>query len=137
MLMFGRQLNLPPGLARGYPPRTPELPSRLDYPVWLQARLRDIHHEVREHAGAVALRQKERYDVRAKRPTFQPGDRVWLYQPQRQSGRTPKLDCWWNGPWTILSLINDVTARIHQPDRPRCRPKTFHVDRLAPYLPER
>ncbi|XP_052127748.1 uncharacterized protein LOC127750335 [Frankliniella occidentalis] len=135
-MMIGRPLNLPPGLARGYPPGTPALPSRLDYPVWLQSRLYSIHHEVRDYAGAAALRQKVCYDVRAKRPTFQPEDSVWLFQPRRQVGRSPKLDCWWTGPWTVLSVIKDVTVRIWDPAKLRSRPRTFHSDRLAPYIAE-
>ncbi|KAK3919724.1 Retrovirus-related Pol polyprotein from transposon 412 [Frankliniella fusca] len=134
MLMFGRQLGLPPGLARGYPPDSPAVPSRLEYQAWLQDRLRHLHHQARDYAAAVALRQKERYDVRARRPAFDVGDLVWLFEPRRRVGRTPKLECWWTGPWKVLSILNDVTARIRKLDRPKSRPRTFHVDRLAPLL---
>ncbi|KAK3922326.1 Gag-pol polyprotein [Frankliniella fusca] len=133
MLLFGRQLGLPPGLARGYPPGTAALPSRLEYPSWLQSELYRLHHETRDYAAAVALRQKERYDVRAKRHPYKVADRVWLFEPRRRVGRAPKLESWWTGPWEILDIINDVTARIRLADKPPSRPRTFHVDRLAPY----
>jgi transposase InsO family protein len=134
MMLYGRQIGLPPGLARGYPPDTPAVPLRLQYPSWLQDRLHDLHHAVRDRAAAVALRQKERYDVRTKRPTFRVGDRVWLFDPRRKVGRSPKLDCWWTGPWQIVDLLNDVTARIRDPEHPRRKTKTYHVDRLAHYI---
>ncbi|KAK3923898.1 Pol polyprotein [Frankliniella fusca] len=133
MMLFGRQLDLPPGLARGYHPDTPAWPSAEAYPAWLQGRLHHLHHEVRDRAAAVALRQKERYDIRARRHTFQVGDKVWLFDLQRRVGRCSKLQSWWTGPHVILDILNDVTARI-QLAGSRCRPRTYHVDKLAPYI---
>ncbi len=83
---------------------------------------------------AVALRQKERYDIRARRPSFQVGDKVWLFDPQRRVGHCAKLQSWWTGQHVILDILNDVTARIQRAGT-RCRPRTYHVDKLAPYVP--
>lgn len=136
MMMFGRELNLPPSLARGRPPDTEDHPrSRHEYPAWLRGRLDRLHHEARDRAWAAALRQKERYDLRAKRPTFSVGDRVWLFNPRRRVGRCSKLQSWWDGPYVIEAILNEVVIRIQHPERPRARSKTVHADRLALVVP--
>ncbi|KAK3933118.1 Pyruvate dehydrogenase E1 component [Frankliniella fusca] len=112
---------------------TPAWSSAEAYPAWLQGRLHHLHHEVRDRAAAVVLRQKERYDIRARRRTFQVGNKVWLFDLQRRVGRCSKLQSWWTGPHVILDILNDVTARI-QLAGSRCRPRTYHVDKLAPYI---
>ena len=90
-MLFGRELSLPAALVRGVPPMAPPVPARLQYPAWLQERLRILHHEVRDRVNAVTLRRKERYDVLTSGPQFQPGDLVWLYDPRRRRKRNPKL----------------------------------------------
>jgi len=132
MMMFGHELRLPPTLAQGLPPDTPDIPAAREYPAWLRDRLHDLHHEVRERAWQAALQLKERYDVRATRPAYAVGDPVWLYDPKRRRGRNPKLQCWWSGPHRITEMLNDVVARLRDPLKPRARPRTVHVDRLAP-----
>ncbi|KAK3921822.1 Retrovirus-related Pol polyprotein from transposon 412 [Frankliniella fusca] len=135
MMLFGRELRLPPTLSQGLHPDTPDISTAREYPAWLRDRLHGLHHEVRERAWQAALASKERYDVRARRPAFAVGDLVWLYDPKRRRGRNPKLQCWWSGPHRITAMINDVVARLVDPARPRSRPRTVHVDRLAPAAP--
>ncbi|KAK3921274.1 Retrovirus-related Pol polyprotein from transposon 412 [Frankliniella fusca] len=131
MMLFGRELNVPPSLARGLPPEAPDISSRLQYPVWLRDRLHGLHHHVRDRALAASLRHKERYDIRAKRPTFAVGDLVWMFRPVRRLGQCSKLQCWWTGPFKITHLLNDVTARVVLVSNPRKRPCVVHVDKLS------
>ena len=131
MMLLGRELNLPPSLARGQPTSAQDIGDRLHYPVWLRDQLHALHEDVRERALAASLRHKERYDVRAKRPTFAAGDLVWFYNPCRRPGQPPKLQSWWTGPYRVMSLLNDVVARIHYEAQPRSRPRVVHLDRLA------
>ncbi|KAK3915792.1 Retrovirus-related Pol polyprotein from transposon 412 [Frankliniella fusca] len=135
MMLLGRELRLPPTLSQSLHPDTPDISTAREYPAWLRDRLHGLHHEVRERAWQAALASKERYDVRARRPAFAVGDLVWLYDPKRRRGRNPKLQCWWSGPHRITAMINDVVARLVDPARPRSRPRTVHVDRLAPAAP--
>jgi hypothetical protein len=60
------------------------------------------------------------------------GDRVWLYRPTRTRGRSPKLQSAWEGPYKVITRIDDVVYRIQW--HPRSRMKVVHLDRLAPYL---
>ncbi|KAK3911198.1 Gag-pol polyprotein [Frankliniella fusca] len=133
MMLFGRELNVPPPLARGLPPEAPDISSRLQYPVWLRDRLHGLHHHVRDRALAASLRHKERYDIRAKRPTFAVGDLVWMFRPVRRLGQCSKLQCWWTGPFKITHLLNDVTARVVLVSNPRKRPCVVHVDKLSKF----
>jgi hypothetical protein len=76
------------------------------------------------------LIQKNYYDRKSKNREFEVGQSVWLYNPKRRVGRTPKLDKSWEGPYGIVTLIGPVLAEIQ-----RCRsskPKIVHVDKLAP-----
>ena len=133
MMLFGRDLNLPPALARGPPPpRTQEGIPRAEYPAWLRDRLHHLHHAVRERADIVSLRMKERYDLRAKRPTFPVGSEVWLFDPRRRVGQSPKLRSWWDGPYQVQRVINDVVVAIRRNER--CRTRVVHVGRLAPVV---
>ncbi|KAK3923580.1 UPF0291 protein GK1331 [Frankliniella fusca] len=70
MMLLGRELDLPPSLARGRADQHPDLATRLAYPIWLRDRLHDLHDDVRERALTASLRAKERYDLRAKRPAL-------------------------------------------------------------------
>lgn len=131
MMMYGRDINLPPVMARGPVPdqRAPRLPKS-DYPAWLHNRLRDLHHSVRERADTLSWRMKQRYDIRAKRPRITAGSSVWLFDPRRRVGKPPKLESWWAGPYAVEAMLNDVVAKIRLPGS-RKRPRIVHTDRLA------
>ena len=60
------------------------------------------------------------------------GDSVWLHNIRRKKGRNPKLDCPWEGPYLVVSVLSDVTYRIQRSRR--AKPKVIHADRLKPYL---
>ena len=45
---------------------------------------------------------KTRYDNRGNSVGFQEGDQVWLFNPKRRRGRSPKLQSNWEGPYTCL-----------------------------------
>ncbi|KDR09269.1 hypothetical protein L798_00935, partial [Zootermopsis nevadensis] len=76
-------------------------------------------------------RMKARYDRLANSAGFQEGDRVWLYHPTRTKGKSPKLQTSWEGPYRVVTRINDVVYRIQR--HTRARMMVVHLDRLAPY----
>ncbi|KAJ8934594.1 hypothetical protein NQ318_006416 [Aromia moschata] len=53
-------------------------------------------------------RMKETYDINANDGRYQPGNQVWLYNPQRRRGLSPKLQSSWEGPYEVVTRINDV-----------------------------
>jgi predicted aspartyl protease len=76
-------------------------------------------------------RMKTRYDLKVNTTGFREGDLVWLFNRQRKKGRCPKLQPSWEGPFVILTRINDVVYRIQR--HPRAKMKVVHLERLASY----
>ncbi|CAK1581089.1 unnamed protein product [Parnassius mnemosyne] len=101
---FGRELWLPADLITGIPPDAPR--SITDY-------ANDLRNRRMHNKG------------------FDEGSLVWLHNPARSKGKSPKLQAKWDGPYQIVTRINDVTYRIQK--GARGTPKIVHVDRLARY----
>ena len=128
-VLFGRELRLPCDLKFGTP--NEEHVEINDYVDGLKEKLLSIHDLTRKKIRLASDRMKARYDLKANSAGFHPGERVWLYNPQRKKGRSPKLAQEWEGPYTILSRLNDVVYRIQR--NPRCKMKVVHLDRLKKY----
>ena len=64
---------------------------------------------------------------------FKAGDRVWLHNPRRRKGFSPKLQSSWEGPYEVVDALSDVTYRIRRGTQ---RSKVVHVDRLWRYRGE-
>ena len=56
---------------------------------------------------------------------------VWLFDPLKKKGVSPKLQLRWKGPFLIVSQLSDVTFRIQATTR--SKPIVVHSDRLKPY----
>ncbi|GFU41615.1 retrovirus-related Pol polyprotein from transposon 412 [Trichonephila clavipes] len=119
----------PCDLLFGRPPDTPSSPE--EYVQNLQARFEDVHHLARERINLRTEKMKTRYDTKATGHQFKEGDKVWFYNPTRRRGLSPKLQSHWDGPYTILKIINDVVIRIRKSTN--SKPRVVHYDRLAPY----
>ncbi|GFW79112.1 retrovirus-related Pol polyprotein from transposon 412 [Trichonephila clavipes] len=128
-MLFGRDLRLPCDLLFGRPPDTPSSPE--EYVQNLQARFEDVHNLARERINLRTEKMKTRYDTKATGHQFKEGDKVWFYNPTRRKGLSPKLQSHWDGPYTILKIINDVVIRIRKSTN--SKPRVLHYDRLAPY----
>ncbi|GBM74618.1 hypothetical protein AVEN_47373-1, partial [Araneus ventricosus] len=64
---------------------------------------------------------KTRYDSGATGHHFKEGDQVWMYNPKRWRGLSPKLQQNWEGPYTIVKKLNDVIYRVQR--SPNAKPK--------------
>ncbi|KAJ8948272.1 hypothetical protein NQ318_020757 [Aromia moschata] len=102
-----------------------------DYVSTLRQRMDDIHERVRSNIKGVSDRMKETYDINANDGKYQSGNQVWLYNPQRRCGLSPKLQSSWEGPYEVVTRINDVVYRIQK--LPRGKPRVVHFNRLAPF----
>ncbi|GFY36382.1 retrovirus-related Pol polyprotein from transposon 412 [Trichonephila clavipes] len=130
LMLFGRDLRLPADLLFSRPPDAPLLPE--EYIEKLQARMEEIHHLAKERIGMAFEKMKTRYDARATGHDFQEGDKVWLWNPKRRKGLSPKLQTNWESPYSVLKRLNDVVVWIQK--SPHSEPKVIHYNRLAPYL---
>ncbi|UYV73248.1 K02A2.6-like [Cordylochernes scorpioides] len=61
---------------------------------------------------------------------FSKGEMVWLHNPQRKKGLSPKLQYQWEGPYKITKCLNDVIYRIQK--TPTSKPKVVHYNRSTP-----
>ena len=59
---------------------------------------------------------------------FGSGDLVWLHNPQRKKGISPKLRQPWEGPYVVEEWLNDVVYWIQC--GPQKKPKVVHRDHL-------
>ncbi|CAK1589804.1 unnamed protein product [Parnassius mnemosyne] len=99
--------------------------------------MNDIYEHVRQSGQQMSEKMKTRYDRKMNKKGFDEGSEpssnpfVWLYNPVRSKGKSPKLQAKWDGPYWIVTRIYDVTYRIQK--GARSTPKFVHVDRLARY----
>ncbi|KAG8227446.1 hypothetical protein J437_LFUL009667 [Ladona fulva] len=103
-IIFGRELRLPCDLKFGCKPG--EDLADENFVTDLRLRMDDIHHRVRNNIEQASNRMKDRYDVRAEDGDCQVGDLVWLFNPQRRRGFSPKLQSSWEGPYELITSIN-------------------------------
>ncbi|KAJ8912767.1 hypothetical protein NQ315_016724 [Exocentrus adspersus] len=127
-IVFGAELRLPIDLISDRPKKEEGVNNYISH---LQDRLQLTHAEVRQKMRIESDRMKTRYDLRANTGGFQVGEKVWLYNPKRTKGKSPKLQKSWEGPYTVVTRLNDVVYRIQK--NPQAKMKIVHIDRLTPY----
>jgi len=128
-MCFGKDLKLPLDLLRGNLSQESFI-SREDYVLQLKEKLNFIYEKVRHHLDVRSLRTKALYDRNARHISFSFGQKVWLYNPRKFVGKSPKLQSNWEGPYEVKKL-NDVVYCIQKSKKHRN--KIVHLDRLAPY----
>ena len=132
-LMLGRELRLPVDLATGRPPQEEATPLATSYAQALQESMKSVHDHARRHLNTSGRSMKARYDDQAREAVFEAGDRVWLHNPRRKKGLSPKLQSPWEGPYDVIEALSDVTYRIRHGTK---RSRVVHVDRLWKYREE-
>ena len=81
--------------------------------------------------GLQHQRQKELYNKSSNGDPFKIGDMVWLHCPAVPRGKSPKLHCFWQGPYRIHKVVSDVLYNISLRDRPH-KHQVVHFDWLKP-----
>lgn len=76
-------------------------------------------------------RQKKYHDSKLAWESFKAGDKVLVYFPQRITGKSPKLMCFWQGPFDVVSQKSTVTYEVKRPSDEKTQ--IVHVDRLRKY----
>ena len=129
-LMFGRDLKLAIDILYGRP-ETEHAQHTTSYALKLQERLEKVHHFARQRLQMMSDRMKRHYDNQLMGSKLQAGTAVWLYNPHRRKGITPKLMRNWQGPYVVIKCINDLVYRIQL--GPKSKPKVVHRNRLWCY----
>ena len=107
--MFGRELRLPIDLLYGRP--SEERPKNTSlYAEQLFRILEDTHDFARKSLELASDKMNSYYDSRSSQRHLKVGDAVWLYNPERKKGLSPKLSRPWQGPYVVTKciLLNDL-----------------------------
>ncbi|UYV68187.1 K02A2.6-like [Cordylochernes scorpioides] len=87
-VMFGRELRLPCDLEFGTPGGPPV--EVISYVGELRGVLSETHKLVREKIQLASHRMKTHYDLKANHEGFKENDLVWMFNPKRKRGLSPK-----------------------------------------------
>ena len=79
-----------------------------------------------------------RYNLRHREVAYHPGEKVWIWSPVRQRGRSEKLLRRYFGPYRVLQRLNDVNYQVvtetgARSSRRAAQPDIVHVARMKPY----
>ena len=94
----------------------------------------EVHIFARDNLKISSGASKQYYDTKTMGTRYEDGTGVWLYNPQRRKGRSPKLSRNWDGPYLVVKQLNDVVVRIKKSRK--AKPKVVHINRLKPYTGE-
>ncbi len=128
-VMMGHNLRLPMDLIYERPDGE-VLEHQSSFAENLQSRLEQVHHFVRGHIKGKSDKMVY-YDSQVEGEGLEVGDAVWLYSPQRKKGISPKLTRPWQGPYVVITRLNDLVYRIRL--GPRSKAKVVHRNRLWKY----
>ncbi|CAG2208721.1 unnamed protein product [Mytilus edulis] len=59
-------------------------------------------------------------------------DAVWIFNPTKTKGKSPKLKCQWTGPFLIIEAYTDLIYKVKS--SPNSRDRVLHHDRLKPFI---
>lgn len=130
LLMFGREVSIPLRFIAGKVPGTEGEDKEEGYALKVRERLEVAFEIARESSHVAQRRQKRYYDLKVCGQPYKVGEKVWVYNPARTKGLTPKLQSRWQGPCNIIKKLSDANYVIK---RPRARKtEVVHFDRLKP-----
>ena len=129
MMMLGREVRLPIELTMPSFPVEEEVIG--DFTEKLRENFQEAHKRAEQVTGKSARKQKKMYDRHTTETGLQENQFVWLFDPSKKKGVSPKLQLRWKGPFLIVSQLSDVTFRIQATTR--SKPIVVHSDRLKPY----
>lgn len=129
-MMMGHELRLPADIMIGRPPDTLNQ-STSEFTKRLREDLRRVHEHVRTRLQIAADAMKLRHDSRANSVTLEVGTDVWVHNPKRLKGKSPKLMRDWEGPYEVIAGLSDVTYRVRRKGQRKM--KVVHSNRLGKY----
>ena len=125
-LVFGHHVRGPlkvlkEKLVSSSPPKT----NVLDFVSRCRERLHHATKLARESLASSQVSKKKRFDKRAVKREFQPGDEVLVFLPTPGSALTPRF----SGPFVVESKVSDTDYVIRTPERRR-KTRLCHINML-------
>jgi hypothetical protein len=96
-----------------------------DHAANLVGLLHDIQYYAHQHLKLASDWMRTWSDKLANSTSYQEGKGVWIYRPTRKREIT-KTSSLWEGPYKIVTWINDVVYKIQK--NPRTRMMVVHLD---------
>lgn len=131
-MMLGRELPMPSYLLLATPEQVEQKQAKhsgYDFVEELQNKILEAHALAREQLKKSHLHQKKQYDRKATMSEWSVGAPVWLFNPTKHVGKSPKLTTFWEEtPYVITERVNDVVMKIQKSKTSKAR--IVHVDRL-------
>ena len=132
-LVFGAELRAPIDLVLGVPGQ--EANESYNEFVQQHAELyKEAYTLVWDQLKRSAERRKKDYDLRVNKRSFDVGDWVWYYCPKRVTGRSPKWQRYFSGPYLVVRVIDPVNLVLQR----NSKAKTFvvHNDKVKRFQGE-
>ena len=126
--VYGRDPRLPLP-ATMTPKKTRTTADLKEYRLSLHQKMAEAWELARHSISLAQQRQKNAHDLRAKTPSFQEGERAFLYKPAERTGATRKLVRPFHDPYQVVE-VGANTAKIWRVDRPEEEPILVAIDRL-------
>ena len=131
MLMLGRELPMPLELEFSRPLNDQDQRFPGPYLNQLKHTIQHSHQVARSNLGRAREKYKKQYDRRGRDARYTVGDQVWLHNPTRYIGKSPKLQVFFDRiPYTIIKTLSDFIVVIRRISDKRER--VIHVDHLLP-----
>jgi transposase InsO family protein len=129
MMVFGREARMPLSLLVGNAAeRVSASPvTGEEYVNQLALVFQKAYHSARLHLRKNAEIRKRRYDIGTSETQFSVGQPVWLYDPTKVPGKSPKFRAPWKKGWKVKNKIDDIHYMIENSSTTR----VVHVDRLC------
>ena len=132
-LVFGAELRAPIDLVLGVPGQE----TNESYNEFLQQHAemsKEAYTLVWDQLKRSAERRKKDYDLRVNKRSFDVGNWVWYYCPKRVTGRSPKWQRYFSGPYLVVRVIDPVNLVLQRSSKA----KTFvvHNDKVKRFQGE-
>ena len=131
MILFGRECHLP--IDTALLPRTDQA-STSDHTLERIMHNFDTTRKIaRDNIKAAQEKYKSQYDKKSKTPSYQEGQKVWLYCAKRQVGLSPKMCHKWLGPYYVCEARENFTYRLRRCSDNKLMSSPVHANRLKQY----
>ena len=129
-IMFGREIEMPIDVALSQTPGQRTVQSHIENIL----QNHEIYREIaKENIKQAQGKYKKYHDRGAKEPTYKIGQRVWVYDPTKKPGLSPKLCQKWTGPFYICKVLRNYTYIVRRCSDNKQLKSPVNIQRLKTY----